>query len=98
MGTYAALSVASISPRRRKYDPVKRAEALVQVVAEHQVISDRTAAWVHGINTFTQTEMAQLPAVETCAVRGHTRTRRPAPTAARATSCPKTSRSSEAYV
>jgi len=58
-------------------DPVKRAEALVQVVSEHQVISDRTAAWVHGINTFTQTEMAQVPAVETCAVRGHTRTRRP---------------------
>jgi hypothetical protein len=58
-------------------DPVKRAEALVQVVSEHQVISDRTAAWVHGINAFTQTEMAQLPAVETCAVRGHTRTRRP---------------------
>ncbi len=56
-------------------DPATRAAALVNVLSEHQVISDRTAAWVHGINTYSRVEESQPPPVETCAVRGFTRTR-----------------------
>ena len=64
-------------PADMEDDPESRAAALVQVVSEHQVISDRTAAWVHGINAFSMAEASQPQPVETCAVRGHTRTRRP---------------------
>ncbi|TQL70688.1 uncharacterized protein DUF559 [Nocardioides albertanoniae] len=64
-------------PSKIDDDPATRAAALVSVVSSHQVISDRSAAWVHGIDAFSLTEEAQPPPVETCAVRGHTRTRRP---------------------
>lgn len=64
-------------PSKMDDDPATRAAALVHVVSEHQVISDRTAAWVHGVDAFGIAEESQTPPVETCAVRGHTRTRRP---------------------
>ncbi|MBO0841540.1 MAG: DUF559 domain-containing protein [Nocardioides sp.] len=52
-----------------------RAEALARVTSSHHVICDRTAAWLHGIDTFSLQEAAQIPPVETCALSGHRPTR-----------------------
>lgn len=52
-----------------------RAAALRLVVGPHQVVVDRAAAWLHGIDTYSAVELADGAPIETCAVRGHTRTR-----------------------
>ena len=52
-----------------------RAAALRLVVGERQVIVDRTAAWLHGVDTFSAAELEAGPPVETCALRGHARSR-----------------------
>lgn len=52
-----------------------RAAAVSRVVSPHHVVSDRTAAWIHGINTYSLSEQTQIPAVETCARRGYAPTR-----------------------
>lgn len=52
-----------------------RAAALLLVVNDTQVIVDRTAAWLHGIDAYSSAELEAGPPVETCALRGHTRTR-----------------------
>lgn len=52
-----------------------RAASLAKVVSPHHVICDRTAAWLHGVDTFALGERARIPPVETCALPGHRPTR-----------------------
>ena len=47
-----------------------RAEAVRLVARPHQIVCDRTAAWLHGVDAFGLTDNAVLPAVEVCALRG----------------------------
>jgi hypothetical protein len=46
-----------------------RAACLAKVVAAHQVVVDRSAAWLHGIDTLGYAEHDVLPPVETCSLR-----------------------------
>ncbi|WP_322937634.1 type IV toxin-antitoxin system AbiEi family antitoxin domain-containing protein [Nocardioides bizhenqiangii] len=48
-----------------------RARALALVLAPHQVVCDRTAAWLYGIDLFTSGDLDVLPEIETCAWRGN---------------------------
>jgi hypothetical protein len=48
-----------------------RARAVARVVRPHHVATDRTAAWLHGVDVFTWAEHDLVPVVETCALRGH---------------------------
>lgn len=48
-----------------------RSAAVALVVRPHQVVCDRTAAWLHGVDVFGLTDKAILPPVEVCALRGH---------------------------
>lgn len=48
-----------------------RARTVAAVMSPHQVVCDRTAAWIHGIDTFTYAEQDVPPPIETCALRGH---------------------------
>lgn len=48
-----------------------RAAALRLVISPHQVVCDRTAAWLHGVDVFGLTDKEVLPPVELCALRGH---------------------------
>lgn len=52
-----------------------RAAALARVVSLHHVVCDRSAAWIHGVETFAVEELEQVPPVEACALRGHAPTR-----------------------
>jgi hypothetical protein len=52
-----------------------RASALRLMVRDTQVIVDRTAAWLHGVDAYSAVELEAVPPVETCALRGDTRTR-----------------------
>lgn len=52
-----------------------RVASLRLVVADHQVVVDRTAAWLHGVDTYSAAELEAGPLVETCALRGNTRSR-----------------------
>ncbi|WGL50419.1 hypothetical protein P5P86_10615 [Nocardioides sp. BP30] len=52
-----------------------RAAALRLVVGPAQVVVDRTAAWLHGTDTYAAVELGQGAPIETCALRGHTRSR-----------------------
>jgi hypothetical protein len=47
------------------------ARAVARVVRPHHVVTDRTAAWLHGIDVFVWAELDLPPVVETCALRGH---------------------------
>ena len=53
-----------------------RAAAALLVISPYAVICDRTAAWLHGIDTFDYRELEILPPIETYVMRGHNRTRR----------------------
>lgn len=48
-----------------------RAAALALVLGPEHVVCDRTAAWLHGVDTLLYQEHEILPAVEVCALRGH---------------------------
>jgi hypothetical protein len=48
-----------------------RARAAAKVVRPHHVVTDRTAAWLHGIDAYVHAEHDVLPPIETCALRGH---------------------------
>ena len=48
-----------------------RAQAVAKVVRPHHVVTDRTAAWLHGIDVHVNAERDCVPRVETCALRGH---------------------------
>lgn len=47
-----------------------RTAAIALVIADHNVVVDRTAAWLHGVDSLTWAEHAVLPPLETCALRG----------------------------
>lgn len=47
-----------------------RAQAVALVVPPDQVVRDRTAAWIHGVDTFTYAEHGLEPPIELCALRG----------------------------
>lgn len=48
-----------------------RAAAAARVMKPHQVICDRSAAWLHGIDALTYAEHGAAPPVEVCALRGN---------------------------
>lgn len=48
-----------------------RTAAAALVVQPHQIVCDRTAAWLHGVDVFGLTDKSILPAVELCTLRGH---------------------------
>ena len=48
-----------------------RALAVAKVVQPHHVVTDRTAAWLHGVDVHAYAEHDTVPLVETCALRGH---------------------------
>ena len=56
--------------------PEARARAAMLVVRPFAVICDRTASWLHGIDTFEYRELDILPPVETIVLRGNNRVRR----------------------
>lgn len=53
-----------------------RAAAALCVTGVHTVITDRTAAWIHGVDVFDSKDRDMMPAVEMCALRQHSPTRR----------------------
>ncbi|WP_435768684.1 type IV toxin-antitoxin system AbiEi family antitoxin domain-containing protein [Nocardioides sp. SYSU DS0651] len=56
--------------------PADRARAIRPGLAPHHVVTDRTAAWIHGADAFGWAEHDISVPVETCALRGHNPTRR----------------------
>jgi hypothetical protein len=54
-----------------------RCEAAARVLRPFGVVCDRTAAWLHGVDTFEYAELDILPPLDTFVLRGHARTRRP---------------------
>jgi hypothetical protein len=56
--------------------PLIRAQAAALVVSRFVVVCDRTAGWVHGVDTFDYFELDVHPPLETYALRGHARTTR----------------------
>ena len=53
-----------------------RAAALMLVVSPEHIVVDRTAAWLHGVDTLLSREKELLPPIEVCALRGHHPTER----------------------
>jgi hypothetical protein len=53
-----------------------RATAAGRALKPHCVVTDRTAAWIHGVDVFVHTEHEVLPPVESCALRWKARARR----------------------
>lgn len=48
-----------------------RARAVARVIRPHHVVTDRTAAWLHGIDVHAYAEVEHSLRVEACALRGH---------------------------
>jgi hypothetical protein len=48
-----------------------RARAVARAVRPHHVVTDRTAAWLHGVDAHVYAEHDGVPDIETCALRGH---------------------------
>src|SRR3954447_19019185 len=46
-----------------------RAAAVARVVRPHHVVTDRTAAWLHGVDAHLYAEHDSVPPVEMCALR-----------------------------
>ncbi len=55
---------------------LNRAKAAALVVSQFAVLCDRTAAWLHGVDTFEYRELDILPPLETFVLRDHSRIRR----------------------
>lgn len=53
-----------------------RARAADFVISAFAVLADRTAAWLHGVDTFAYRELEILPPLETWVLRGHSRVAR----------------------
>ena len=53
-----------------------RIAAALKVIAPGSIARDRTAAWIHGIDTLNYGEQDVLPPIETCVLRWHAPTRR----------------------
>ncbi|HEU5037866.1 MAG TPA: DUF559 domain-containing protein [Nocardioides sp.] len=52
-----------------------RARAVARAIRPDQVVTDRTAAWLHGVDTHVYAEHDAVLAVETCALRWHAPTK-----------------------
>ncbi|NPC98235.1 DUF559 domain-containing protein [Nocardioides sp. zg-DK7169] len=52
-----------------------RARALARGASPHQVVTDRTAAWLHGVDAHVHGEHDGVPDVEMCALRRHAPTK-----------------------
>jgi len=52
-----------------------RAAALSLVVPRHHVVVDRTAAYLHDVDSYAFGEHVRTPPIESCALRGHARPR-----------------------
>ena len=48
-----------------------RAHAVALAIRPHHVVTDRTAAWLHGVDTHVYAEHDGAPPIETCALRWH---------------------------
>ncbi|GAA4363423.1 DUF559 domain-containing protein [Nocardioides caricicola] len=48
-----------------------KARAVARVVSPHHVVTDRTAAWLHGVDTYVHAEHDAGLVTETCALRWH---------------------------
>ncbi len=48
-----------------------RARTVAAVITPHHVVCDRTAAWIHGVDTLTYAEQDIPPPIDLCALRGH---------------------------
>jgi hypothetical protein len=46
-----------------------RAQAVAVALKPHHVVTDRTAAWLWGVDTFAYAELDSVPDIETCALR-----------------------------
>lgn len=57
--------------------PLLRAQAAAAVVSPFSVVCDRTAAWIHGVDTRRYGELDVLPPLESCVLSGHHPTDRP---------------------
>lgn len=57
-------------PARCTDTPELRAAAVALVAPPDHVVTDRTAAWLHGIDVFTYAEHDIPPPIDTCAPRG----------------------------
>jgi hypothetical protein len=57
-------------------DAEHRSKIVALVVSRHHVVADRTAAWIHGIDTLTYAEHDVPPPIDVCARRGHQPTER----------------------
>lgn len=44
---------------------------VARAASPHHVVTDRTAAWLHGVDAHVRGEHVGVPPVETCALRGH---------------------------
>src|SRR4051812_13587786 len=53
-----------------------RVTAIKLVITPHSVVTDRTAAWLHGVDTFAYRELEILPPVELCVLPDASRVRR----------------------
>jgi Protein of unknown function (DUF559) len=54
-----------------------RCQAVSLVMRPFGLVCDRTAAWLHGVDTFQVRELEELPPLDVFVLRGHSRTRRP---------------------
>jgi len=57
--------------------PLLRAQAAAAVVSPFSVVCDRTAAWIHRVDTRRYGELDVLPPLECCVLKGHHPTDRP---------------------
>ena len=48
-----------------------RARAVARVAKPHHVLTDRTAAWLHGVDAHVYAEHDAVPLIEACALRWH---------------------------
>ena len=48
-----------------------RTSAVARLMRPHHVVTDRTAAWLHGVDAHVYAEHDGVPPVETCALRWH---------------------------
>lgn len=58
------------APAGLEDDLASRAAALSLAVPKHQIVCDRTAAWLHGVDVFGMTDKVSLPPLEVCTLRG----------------------------
>lgn len=54
-----------------------RARAVAKLLKPHHVVTDRTAAWLHGVDAHVYAEHDAVPAIETCALRWNAPTKVP---------------------